>query len=196
MKVSLSSYRLDRSAAVLFARAGAIHLVIAPEHWAHAQAHGLFFAMVGVAELAWGLAVWIWPSTTLYRIGLVVASGLVVLWMLTRSLSVPFGHESEPTDAFAIMCKLSEALGAVTLCVLIFHHTIFSAGRQAAWRIVVLLILVSLGAGLMTYGLARAAEPLLPGLQASAEQDHHHESLSGSTHGDEHAIAPTPEHDH
>lgn len=195
MRRSSNSYRLDRSAAVLIALAGAIHLVIAPEHWDHAPAHGLFFAMVGVAELAWGLAVWLWPSITLYRIDLVVASGLVVLWMLTRSLSVPFGHESEPTDAFAIICKLSEALGAVTLCFLIFHHSIFSAGRRAAWRIVVLLILVSLGAGLMTYGLARAAEPLLPGLQASVEQDHHHESLSGSTHDAERA-APTPEHDH
>lgn len=49
--------------ALMTALAGAIHLWIIPEHWRHSQAHALFFLLVGVAHMVWGVAVWRQPST-------------------------------------------------------------------------------------------------------------------------------------
>ena len=40
------------AAAVSMVAAGLIHLAIAPLHWGHAPAHGLFFAVSGLAEAA------------------------------------------------------------------------------------------------------------------------------------------------
>jgi hypothetical protein len=50
-------------AALLMAVAGIIHLVITPIHYAHAPAHGLFFALCGVIQIALGLLIWRRPST-------------------------------------------------------------------------------------------------------------------------------------
>jgi hypothetical protein len=45
--------RLQRGVALLIGLAGLIHLVITPQHWAHAPAHGILFVIVGVVELIW-----------------------------------------------------------------------------------------------------------------------------------------------
>ena len=42
--------------------AGVIHLVIIPEHWEHAPAHGIFFLVVGIVQIVWGIAIWRKPS--------------------------------------------------------------------------------------------------------------------------------------
>jgi hypothetical protein len=36
---------------IAIAIAGLIHLVLAPAHYAHAPAHGVFFALAGMAEI-------------------------------------------------------------------------------------------------------------------------------------------------
>ncbi|MEO1368792.1 MAG: hypothetical protein AAFX50_16575, partial [Acidobacteriota bacterium] len=47
---------LRPSVAVLaLAVAGAVHLQIAPVHYDHAPAHGLFFGGLGVAQVLWAI---------------------------------------------------------------------------------------------------------------------------------------------
>ncbi|MBI1878392.1 MAG: hypothetical protein HYR94_09230 [Chloroflexi bacterium] len=94
--------------------AGLTHLFIVPAHYAHAPAHGVFFAVAGLVQCAWAVAFWRRPSLTLYRAGLAVSGGLVVLWLLTLALPAPFGgHDAGSIDASAVVCKVSELLGLI-----------------------------------------------------------------------------------
>ncbi|MCQ3980642.1 MAG: hypothetical protein DPW09_45120, partial [Anaerolineae bacterium] len=51
---------------ITIALAGLVHLLIAPAHYAHAPAHGLFFAAAGIVQCIWAVAFWRRPSLALY----------------------------------------------------------------------------------------------------------------------------------
>jgi len=176
------------------ALAGAIHLWIIPEHWAHAPAHGLFFLVAGIAQIIWGIALWRRPSTRLYYIGVLMAGWLIVLYGITRWLPAPFGHGPEGIDTIGLVCKLCEVLGMVTLGILIFQGLLLNSGRFVAWRAISLIILVSFIAAFATYGVARAAEPIFPSLSAPVEEQHHDESAPEEHPHDE--STSTLEHEH
>jgi uncharacterized membrane protein len=194
-----SERRLGTLSALLVALAGLIHLLLAPQHWAHAPAHGAFFVVAGIAEIVWSIAVWRRPSPTLYHIGLVGAGGLVVLWGITRILPAPFGHGPEPVETMALVCKASEGLSVVVLAALIFQAIATRTQQGVAWRSIVLLVVAAFIAGFLTYGVARAAEPVLPWLGAT-EHQHEEENMPDTEHqhehGHEHETSPASEHDH
>src|SRR3990172_5445459 len=171
--------------ALMTALAGVIHLWIIPEHWAHAPAHGLFFLVVGIAQIIWGIVLWRRPSTRLYYIGVLMAGWLIFLYGITRWLPAPFGHGPEGIDTISLVCKLCEALGMVTLGILIFQGLLLNAGRFVAWRALALSILVAFLAAFGTYGVARAAEPIFPSLSARVEEQLHDESAPEEVHQDE-----------
>jgi hypothetical protein len=180
--------------ALMTALAGLLHLWIIPEHWAHAPAHALFFLVVGIAQIIWGIAVWRQPSTKLYYVGVSMAGWLIVLYAITRWLPAPFGHGPEQINSISLACKLCEVLGMITLAILIFQGLLLKDGRLAAWRTITLIVLFSFVAALATYGVARAAEPIFPSLSAPAAEQHHDEDAPQDHHHDE--ITPSPEHDH
>ena len=153
--------------------AGVIHFVIIPEHWSHAPAHALFFLLVGILQIVWGVIVWRKPSLRLYYIGAIMAGWLIVLYVLTRWFPAPFGHGPESIGTIDIVCKACEALGMVALTVLIFQGLTLNANSRIAWRTVMLIVLFSFVSGFVTYGAAGAAEPLLPALSAQVEEHHH-----------------------
>jgi hypothetical protein len=161
------------AAAIAIALAGLIHLVIVPQHYAHAPAHGIFFFVVGLIEIGWSILYFRSPSRRLIQIGLGLGSMLLVLWILTRSFAAPFGHGIEPVDTWAVVCKLSELLGVIALAILAYQTLGEGTARQANTRAFILAFVLGLGVALATYVAARAAEPLLPGLAAPDHDDHH-----------------------
>ena len=170
--------------------AGIIHLVIIPDHWEHAPAHGLFFLIVGSLQVIWGVAVWRNPSERLYFIGVVMAGWLIVLYVLTRTMPAPFGHGPEEVSSIDIACKLCEALGMVTLAILIYQGTLMQSGRLLAWRAITVIVAISFLSAFVTYGLARAAEPMFPSLTASEHHhDHDGDHIEEEHHGHEEATA-------
>lgn len=184
MEMNPLTQKLIAWSALATGLAGAIHLWIIPEHWGHAPAHGLFFLLVGILQIVWSYFVWRRPSTRLYYIGVGMAGWLIVLYGITRWLPAPFGHGPEEINAIGIACKLCEGLGMITLAILLFQGLILKGGRTVAWRMIALIVLFSFISAFVTYGIARAAEPIFPSLSAPAEEHHHDEST------------PVPEHDH
>lgn len=164
--------------------AGIIHLVLVSAHMEHAPAHGLFFLLVGIAQILWGVLVWRQPSLKLYYIGAITAGWLIILYGVTRLLPAPFSHGPEAIQTIDLVCKLCEALGMISLLILIFQGLLFSGGRLNAWRAVSLVLFVSVLAGFVTYGIARASEPIVPWLAGPTEEHHHDESapLPGEEH--------------
>lgn len=165
--------RLIVVSAMMTILAGIIHLVLAPIHVTHAPAHGLFFLVVGLAQIVWAIMVWRQPSLKLYYVGAVMAGWLIILYGVTRLLPAPFSHDPEAIQSIDIVCKLCEGVGMISLLMLIFQGLIFHVSSFNAWRAVSLIVLVSFLAAFVTYGVARAAEPLLPWLAGPVEEHHH-----------------------
>jgi hypothetical protein len=172
--------------AVMSILAGIIHLVLVPRHIEHAPAHGLFFLLVGLAQILWGITAWRQPTLRLYYIGAVMAGWLIFLYGVTRWLPAPFTHGPEAIETIDIVCKLCEGIGMISLLVLIFQGLMIHTGGFSAWRMISAILLISSLAAFVTYGVARAAEPLLPWLAGPgeghyheegvpAEEDHHHD---------------------
>ncbi len=148
--------------------AGLIHLAIAPLHWRHAPAHGLFFAASGVAEVVWGIAFWLRPSAALYRLGVVMAGAMIALWGITRVFPAPFGDEPGETDITGLASKLSEGLSLVALVAVTVSGAISKELRLAAWRTAGKSAITSLMVGGLVYLLAMLAVPLFPNLEEPA----------------------------
>ena len=195
MERSTLTKQLIGWSAILTAVAGVIHVWLFPIHMEHAPAHGLFFLLVGIAQIVWGVAVWRTPSLKLYYIGAVMAGWLILLYGITRWLPAPFSHGAEAVEPIDIVCKFCEVLGMITLCILIFQGLILHADRSIAWRAIAGIVVVSFLASFVTYGVARAAEPILPWL-SSSEDEHHDEIVPSSKEDHQHEDSiPTAEHD-
>jgi len=170
--------------AVMTILAGIIHLVLIPIHMQHAPAHGLFFLLVGIAQIIWGVLVWREPSHRLYYIGAITAGWLIILYGVTRMFPAPFSHGPEGIETIDIICKFCEALGMFSLLILIFQGLRLHGGQFYAWRAIALILFMSVLAGFATYGIARAAEPILPWLAGPVAEHHHRDSspLPGEEH--------------
>lgn len=167
------------------ALAGVIHLGLAPEHYVHAPAHGIFFVLAGLAEIIWALIFWRRPSAGLYYAGLVLGGGLVVLWILTRLMTSPFEYEPGPIDVSGLITKLCEITGLVSLLMLAVQGHIAGLTRERIPQMIGIAIGLALISGIGAYQIGLAAEPLLPGLRGAPE-DGHEESGTGvsSDHGE------------
>lgn len=172
------------AAVVAIGFAGLVHIVIAPAHWEHAPAHGLFFLLTGVIELVWAIAFLRQPSLRLTLIGIGLAVMLIVLWVLARALPAPFGHGPEEIDTWSVVCKLSELVGALALGVLVVQAIGSGAEKGRVVRVVTLAVVAGVLVGATTYVVARAAEPYFPSLMAVEHEDDHH-GYEDDHHGDE-----------
>jgi hypothetical protein len=138
------------------AGAGLMHLLILPEHFEHAPAHGWFFAAAGVVQIAWAAVGWRRGRAWLDLLGLALAAGLILLWAITRVLPAPFAEHPEAIDGSGIISKALEAGAFLAL---------WSSLRQEA-RVHLLLpgTATAVVAALVLYAGGRIAGPYLPSL--------------------------------
>lgn len=152
--------------------AGTVHLIIAPEHYAHAPGHGLFFVVTGTLEIGWALAFWRRPNRRLYYSGLILAGGLITLWMITRVLPAPFASSPESIDFWGVFSKTAESLTVLFLIQMMQGGQIEGAKADPipvrAISTAILLVVFS-GAALYSAGLF--SEKLMPGLFVSGESE-------------------------
>lgn len=176
---------------ITIALAGLIHLVIAPAHYGHAPAHGIFFAVAGLVQCGWAIAFWRRPSPALYQLGLGLSGGLVVLWFLALILGAPFGgHSLTDINASTIVCKVSELAALISLVALAVQGGQFAVmGKLSMPRRIGEALLVSMIVGLGFYGLGKAAEPIFPQWQ-------HGQIEAGAEHGEHDHEMEHGEHDH
>ena len=95
--------------------AGLVHIGIAPSQLAHAPAHGIFFGLAGVAQVAWALAFWRVRSSELTWTGMAVSGGLIVLWVSTRLMPAPFEPMPHAIDWSLMVTKVAEFIGFIAL---------------------------------------------------------------------------------
>jgi len=175
---------MNKLASIAIAAAGVIHLVLAPQHYAHAPAHGIFFALAGIAEIAWALAFLRYPTQPMYYTGLALAGGLVVLWIITRYLPAPFEHEMGVIDLGGIVCKLSEITGIAALVAIAAQGRIAGMAKHSVARMAGTALLVAFSVGVVTYEVSLAIEPFFPSLAGEGNHEEEHQELEGHDHAE------------
>ena len=175
---------MNKIASLAIAAAGVIHLILAPQHYAHAPAHGIFFALAGVAEIAWAILFLRYPAQPMYYSGLALAGGLVVLWIITRYMPAPFGHEVGLIDMGGIACKLSELAGIVALVAIAAQGRIAGLAKHSMARIAGTALLLAFSVGVVTYEVSLAVEPFFPSLVGEGHHEEEHEELEHHEHAE------------
>ena len=174
--------------------AGLVHLIITPNHFSHAPAHGILFGMMGVGQIAWAYAFWQYTSSyRLYYVGLALSGGVIVLWSLTQFVSVPFALEAEPIDWATLLSKVSELIGFIALIIVAGKGQISAYKKRTRRKLIGVVLLVALIAGIGFWGMGHLAEKILPGLGHMGDHGNVHD------HADEEiqSVNQDPEeHDH
>ncbi|MCG8463196.1 MAG: hypothetical protein MI919_43500, partial [Holophagales bacterium] len=166
------------------ALAGGLHLAIAPIHFEHAPAHGLFFGILGAAQVFWVILAAIWLGLAFLRpgaapfspdgglpgrlrySGLALAGGAVVLWLMTQGVRAPFAAEPEPIDGPTILSKLAELIATFAL--------LGPSGRFRRIRAQARHGVAAVAAGLVMWSGGLFAEGQLPGLASEPGPSHEH----------------------
>ncbi len=184
-------FSVPRTVVICLVVAGAIHLLIAPEHYAHAPAHGLLFGALGLAQLGYVGLWWRRFGSALRLPGLMLSGGVVALWLLTHLVATPFATGPHPIDWATTATKLAE--GGAFLGLLYLDHTgAFGRRHGNPATLLVRSAALCLGAGVMLWGGALAAAPALPQLAEVADHSHDgHDHVHADPAQVGYAVTPT-----
>ena len=103
------------------AAASAIHASVCADHFREAVAFGMFFVVASVLQAAWALLAIQRPTRRLLIAGAVGNTGVILLWIVTRTAGLPFGPETwrpeaiTTADAVATVAELVVVAGALLL---------------------------------------------------------------------------------
>ncbi|GAB4048653.1 hypothetical protein GCM10028775_13800 [Catellatospora paridis] len=104
--------------------AGLIHLTVVSEHVAQWWLYGVFFILLGVAQMGWAVDALAGDLLPIPRPFAAVNAAVVGLWLLTRTTGLPIGPEpwrAETVGAADLLCSVLEVL-VVALLVLAIHR--------------------------------------------------------------------------
>jgi hypothetical protein len=108
----MSNISLRRTVAAALAATGLLHLVLSPEYLEEKAYLGVLFIAGGVAALALAAALWQRGDRRALMAGAVLAAGMGVGFVLSRTTGLPGFHESE----WELSGLLSLLLEAVVVC--------------------------------------------------------------------------------
>jgi hypothetical protein len=89
-------------AAGLSFAAAAIHIAVVPEHFAESAAEGVAFALLALFQIATGVVLTVGPSDRLKAAVVAVNLGATLMWMITRTIGVPFISDLASPEAIAL----------------------------------------------------------------------------------------------
>jgi hypothetical protein len=134
--------------------AAAIHFAVTNEHFNEWWGYGLFFFFAGWVQLLWAAIAVRVHSRPLLAIGLVGNASVVVLWIVTRTVGLPFGPEPGAAESLGWADGISSAFeAAAALCCLVLLLRPLAALRVH----VPPLLVAAVTATLTTLGLLTAA---------------------------------------
>lgn len=105
-------------AALMALAAGIIHLAQIGPHVEESWVFAAFFLIVGIIQvLAAALLLRTWPVVW-FRVGLVGSAAVIVIWVASRTLGLPFGPEPGEVEAVAAPDAAASLAEAITVVVL------------------------------------------------------------------------------
>ena len=154
--------------------AGVVHIMIAPVQLSHAPAHGIFFGLAGVAQVAWAVAFWRVRSSTLTWSGMALSGGLIVLWMSTRVMPAPFEPTPHMIEWSLIVTKVSECIGFIALVGIGMQTQVLRLGRTAVPSLAASALGIALIVGGGFWGIGHVGDVVFPylGHDDAHQSDH------------------------
>jgi hypothetical protein len=156
--------------------AGLVHLAVVQEHLAEWWVYGVFFAVVGAAQIGWSLGA---LARVRAPLPWLVGAGnlaLVALWAVTRTVGLPIGPEpwtpeaAGRADVFCVVLEIATVL-ALVVAARPAARTATAArpSSRAAGRFVALMFVGALGVSALTTPALAATEagqhsPGMPGM--------------------------------
>jgi len=97
----------------LSAGAGAIHWIVAQEHFAHWWGYGSFFLVAGATQVAYAVLLALKEPSRRWLVAGLIGNGLiVVVYLITRTVGIPFvgpsAGEIEPVGRADVISKATE----------------------------------------------------------------------------------------
>lgn len=127
--------------------AALIHLLVTPEHFEEWWGYGAFFLVAAVAQAVYAPLVLRWPNSGVLLLGISGNCAIVVLYVLTRVVGIPFfGPEAGEVEGIGFMdvCATTSELGiAAALGAVLLRES--SPERRHAVLLTVALGLVLVG---------------------------------------------------
>lgn len=81
---------------------GLIHLAVTSDHLAEDLAAGLFFVVLAIFQSAWGVFFARHPEPGPAAIGLALNGLVILLWLITRTVGLPFGSHPGVPEPMAV----------------------------------------------------------------------------------------------
>jgi hypothetical protein len=107
--------------AMLSLGAAGIHFAVMGDHFNLTWYHGAFFAATAWLQLAWAVAIVVKPSRRLLVAGIIGNLVIAEIWLVSRTIGIPFGPESGVAEAVSfsdVLCTILEVgivVGSVAL---------------------------------------------------------------------------------
>ncbi len=96
--------------AMLSLGAAGIHLAVMGDHFNETWYHGSFFAAIAWLQLAWAVAIVMKPSRRLLLAGVIGNLVIAEVWLVSRTIGIPFGPGAGNAEAIAFADVLSTVL--------------------------------------------------------------------------------------
>jgi hypothetical protein len=109
--------------AALSLGAGVIHFAVSGEHYELSWTHGTFFAVVAWLQLSWAVAVVVRPTKWLLTAGVLLNTGILGVWAISRVWGVPIGPDAWTpedigwSDALSSVCEAGIVVLALAVLV-------------------------------------------------------------------------------
>ena len=111
------------------AAAGAIHLGQVQEHLEEWRLAGLYFVVIGLLQIAVGVAFAVAPTARLRIAALIISVPTALLWAASRSIGLPGGPHAGIPEAVDAAGLVATALELVTITVLVSWRSARAARR-------------------------------------------------------------------
>ncbi|HEX8938901.1 MAG TPA: hypothetical protein VF763_01960 [Candidatus Limnocylindrales bacterium] len=155
---SWTTYLRSRPAAASFALlsfgAAAIHFAVSPDHFAEWAPYGVAFACLGWFQVLWAAAYLARPSRAWGRLAAVVNAGVVLVWLWSRLVGLPFGPEPGSREAVGLADTISSVFEALLVVGLVGQERRLGSalrGQPARWggvavAVTITVVLVTIAA--------------------------------------------------
>jgi len=166
--------------------AGAIHFSIVPAQYQHAPAHGIFFGLVGAAQLFWSFAYWRHRTPKLAFVGLALSGGMIFLWLLTR-VAAPFEQDPHAIGWAALTAKGGEFVTFISLVTIVLKRSELFGRAMSVAPVLAAALVITLSSGLVTWGGGHLTEIMYPEIGHEGDHDSSHDHGPELSDGDGHA---------
>ncbi len=98
---------------------GLIHALAAVQHLDEYVLYAVFFVLLALAQIGWGIAVYRGPSRRLLSAGALMSLAVAALWIVSRTSGLPIGPEPGAPEAVGAIDSIATA-NEIVLALLVF----------------------------------------------------------------------------